>query len=32
MGIFSSIMEKLRGGALGGRDKQAEGAPTQQGQ
>ena len=32
MGIFSSIMEKLRGGALGGRDKQAEAAPTQQAQ
>ena len=32
MGIFSSIMEKLRGGALGGRDKQAEAAPAQQAQ
>jgi hypothetical protein len=32
MGIFSSIMEKLRGGPLGGRNKQADAAPTQQAQ
>ena len=32
MGIFSSIMEKLRGGPLGGRNKQPEAAPNQQAQ